>query len=138
MKNSINGFLLTPLLFLGMQMAVASPSYLVPPPLSPTTATNCFSDGTKTIRSQATAVLPNGLPLVAVVRANFNCGSFQIMCYNTASSIAAFDSCINQKGTILKNKVTVPKSKPDDICIAFDAKAKMSGIGTLNAYYATK
>ena len=64
MKNSINGFLLTPLLFLGMQMAVASPSYLVPPPLSPTTATNCFSDGTKTIRSQATAVLPNGLPLV--------------------------------------------------------------------------
>lgn len=135
MKNKINGLLLTALLCAGAQMAVASTSYLVPPPLGPTTATNCFSDGTKAIRTQATAVLPNGLPLAAVVHANFNCGFFQVMCYKAASSTAAFDSCINQAGKVLKNNTATPKSTPNAICSAFTANTKMSGVGTLNAYY---
>lgn len=121
---------------LNILMTASASLVFVPPPLQPTIASNPFTNGATTIQDQATTSLPNGLPLFAVVRAEFNCRAFQVMCYTESlSSTTAFDSCINQRGTILKNATTVPGSTPNAICAAFKPNETMTNVGVLYAYY---
>ena len=91
------------------------------------------ASGNKTFIVQ-TQTAVSGIPRKLITSAEFNCGSFQVMCY-TIVTASNFTACIDQAGRVIADPITTPSSTPNQVCSRFNAGALFSQVGYVTGWY---